>query len=122
MGRFQSEVVDNCSAAWVPDTRKQSDSFDFRGRDTMKTISRVMATGAAVFAITVGSSLFTGTANATATQCEAYLQMQGYTVSSTMSSACWKGQRGFVRLCQNDLVSLGVIAGHAGEACRRAAM
>jgi len=88
----------------------------------MRNIPRMIATGAAVFTITVGSSLFAGSANATAAQCEAYLQMQGYPVSPEMSSACWKGQRGFVRLCQNDLVSLGVIAGHASEACRRAAM
>lgn len=86
----------------------------------MRTISRMVATGASVLAITAASTLFAGTAQATAAHCEGYLHQLGYTVTSQMSTACWKGARGYVRLCQNDLVALGVIAGHAEEACMRA--
>lgn len=86
----------------------------------MKIISRMVTTCAAAFVVVAGSALFAGTAQATAAQCENYLQLMGYTVTSQMSSACWKGSRGYVRLCQNDLVAHNVIGGHAEEACRRA--
>jgi hypothetical protein len=86
----------------------------------MKIISRIVATGVAVFAITAGSVIFSGTANATATQCVNYLQWLGYRVTDDMSSACWKGQYGMVKMCQNNLAALNIPAHQAAEACRRA--
>jgi hypothetical protein len=86
----------------------------------MKTISRTVTTCVAACLMVAGSTLFAGTAQATTAQCENYLQLMGYTVTSEMSSACWKGSLGYVRLCQNDLVAHNVIDGHAAEGCRRA--
>jgi hypothetical protein len=80
----------------------------------------MVATGVAVLAVTVGSSLFAGTAQARAAHCVDYLQYWGYPITPEVDRACRNGEAGYVRLCERMLWDEGVIAGRAAEACRRA--
>lgn len=64
----------------------------------------------------------TGPAEASPSSCKAYLASKGYEVGPSVKGICNKtGASGNVPACVKDMRRIGVTAGHANTACKRAA-
>ncbi|TQM83238.1 hypothetical protein FHX81_5656 [Saccharothrix saharensis] len=88
----------------------------------MKSISRALAATAAAFFAAGATLLSTGTAQATAIDCENYLRSLGYPITYAIWDGCSYGEVGLTYRCWDILTEGDVIYGDAREACRRAAL